>query len=300
MATAKPREDRTGAGVLLMALAVVFFTCIDTSAKWLITGGLPVLQVVFARYLGHLVVSVALYLPQEGVSVFRSNRPGLQLLRSGFLMGSTVCNFNALNYLPITVTTTIMFASPIVITLLAIPILGEKVGIRRLLAVCTGFFGVVVVIQPWGAEFHPAMFFNLAALVMASLYFVLTRLLAGVEGNSTQQIWSSAVAAAALFPFVLGGWDWPDHPVEWLIFCLIGAFGASGHICATIAHRWADASMLAPVIYIQVFLAALASIVVFGTWPTIWTLGGGAIIIAAGLYIWHRERAKAPALQPSK
>jgi len=300
MATAKPREDRTGAGVLLMALAVVFFTCIDTTAKWLILGGLPVLQVVFARYFGHMVIAVALFLPQEGPTVFRSNRPLLQLLRSGFLMGSTVCNFNALNHLPITVTTTIMFASPIVITLLAIPILGETVGIRRVLAVCTGFLGVVVVMQPWGAEFHPAMFFSLAALTMASLYFVMTRLLAGVEGNSTQQIWSSAVAAAALFPFVIGNWQWPDQPLQWLMFCMIGVFGATGHICATIAHRWADASLLAPVIYIQVFLAALAGILVFDTWPTVWTLGGGAIIIAAGLYIWHRERSKALAAQSSK
>jgi len=299
MAIARPREERTGAGVLLMALAVVFFTCIDTTGKWLIVGGLPVLQVVFARYLGHLVVAVALFLPREGLGIFRSNRPWQQLLRSGFLMGGTMCNFAALQHLPITVTTTIMFASPIVITLLAIPILGETVGIRRIIAVCTGFLGVVVVIQPWGAEFHPAMFYSLGALCMASMYFIMTRLLAGVEGNSTQQIWSSAVAAVALLPFVIGGWDWPEHPMQWIMLCLIGVFGALGHICATIAHRWADASLLAPVVYIQVFLAALAGILVFATWPTVWTLGGGAIIIAAGLYIWHRERQKGRAAAQS-
>ena len=282
-----------------MALAVVFFSCIDTTAKWLILGGLPVLQVVFARYLGHLVVAVALYLPQEGLGIFRSNRPWQQLLRSGFLMGGTMLNFAALQHLPITVTTTIMFASPILITLLAIPILGETVGIRRIIAVCTGFLGVVVVIQPWGAEFHPAMFYSLGALCMASLYFIMTRLLAGVEGNSTQQIWSSAVAAVALLPFAVAGWDWPEQPLQWLMLCLIGVFGALGHICATIAHRWADASLLAPVVYIQVFLAALAGILVFATWPTVWTLGGGAIIIAAGLYIWHRERQRGRAADQS-
>lgn len=292
MAQARPREERTAAGVLLMALAVVFFTCIDTSAKWLILGGLPVLQVVFARYLGHFLYGVALYLPQEGWQIFRSNRPGLQLVRSVVLLGSTVCNFLALSYLPLSVTTTIMFASPIVITLLAIPILGEQVGIRRIVAVCVGFLGVLVVIQPWGVAFHPAMFYNLAALCMASMYFIMTRMLAGIEANSTQQIWSSGVAALALLPFVLNGWVWPDGPLVWAIFFLIGVFGLSGHVCATIAHRWADASILSPVIYIQVVLASAAGILVFDQWPTAWTLGGAAIIIASGLYIWQRERQR--------
>lgn len=288
MAQALPREDKSAAGVLLMALAVVFFTCIDSSAKWLIIAGLPALQVVFARYTGHFLVALLIYgLRDPGA--FRSNAPWRQLLRSLFLLGSTILNFTALQYLPITVTTTIMFAGPVVVTLLAIPILGETVGLRRILAVCSGFLGVIVVMQPWGAEFHPAMFLCLAALTCASLYFLMTRLLAGVEANATQQLWSSGIAAAALLPFVLSGWTWPAGG-DWIPFVLIGVFGAVGHIAVTTAHRWADASILAPVIYIQIFLAAFAGWLLFDTLPTVWTLGGGAIIIASGLYIWQRER----------
>lgn len=290
MSETKPREDRAGSGVLMMALAVVFFTCIDSSAKWLILGGLPALQVVFVRYLGHTLVAIATFVPQEGLSAFRSNAPWRQLLRSLFLLGSTTLNFTALQYLPITVTTTIMFAGPIVVTLLAIPILGEQVGLRRIIAVCTGFIGVLVVMQPWGAEFHPAMLLTAGALCMAAMYFIMTRLLAGIEGNAVSQIWSAGIAAAALLPFVIQTWTWPTG-VDWIAFLLIGCFGASGHIAATTAHRWADASILAPVIYIQLFLAAIASVVLFDTWPTLWTLAGGAIIIASGLYIWQRERA---------
>ncbi|SFD44210.1 DMT family transporter [Roseivivax sediminis] len=295
MGEAIPREDRASAGLLTMCLAVSFFTCIDTSAKWLILAGVPALQVVFARYAGHALLALALYLPQEGRGALRSNSPGKQVMRSAFLAGSTICNFTALQFLPITVTTTIMFSGPIVVTLLAIPILGERVGIRRIAAVCTGFLGVLIVIQPWGAEFHPAMLLSLAALTFASLYFIMTRMLAGVEANATQQLWSSGLAAAVLFPFVIPGWTWPDSPLTWMVFCGIGGFGAAGHICATIAHRWADASLLAPMVYIQVFLAAFASIVVFGEWPTVWTLAGAAVIIAAGLYIWQRERQQAGA-----
>lgn len=292
----RPREERTGAGVLVMLGAVILFTGIDTSAKWLSGVGLPVMQIVFMRYAGHFVYANVVYLPQEGWEAYRSHSPKLQLLRSVFLFGSTVLNFFALKYLPITVTTTIAFAGPILITLLAIPILGEKVGIRRVVAVLTGFIGVLVVVQPWGTEFRPAMFFSLGALVSASMYFVMTRLLAGVEANATQQLWSSALATLALAPFGLAAWIWPGDLWTWVVLLGIGAFGLCGHIAATLAHRWADASILAPLIYSQVFWATLVGVVIFETWPTRYTLIGGAIIIGSGLYIWRRELARKRAI----
>ncbi|MDV7271586.1 DMT family transporter [Thioclava sp. A2] len=286
----KPRENRTAAGILMMLLAVVLFTCIDTSAKWLSLSGLPVIQIVFVRYAGHLVYSALIYAPQEGLRVLRSNAPAKQFLRSLFLFSSTICNFMALKFLPITVTTSISFAQPIVITLLAIPLLGERVGLRRIIAVCVGFLGVLVVVQPWGAEIHPAMGFSLAALCIASMYFIMTRMLAGIESNATQQIWASGLATLALAPFAAMDWVWPETTTQWIVLFAIGGFGGFGHIAATTAHRWADASILAPMIYSQIFLAAVAGILVFSTWPTVWTLGGGLIIIGSGLYIWQRER----------
>ena len=279
-----------------MALAVVFFTCIDTSAKWLSIVGFPVIQIVFARYAGHLICALAIYLPQEGRGVFHSNAPAKQVLRSSALFIGTILNFQALKFLSITVTTTIAFAGPIVITLMAIPILGERVGMRRLFAVCAGFFGVLIVVQPWGAEFHPAMLFSLGTLVMASTYFIMTRLLAGIETNATQQVWSSGIATVALLPFALHVWVWPETVLGWVVLCAIGAFGALGHIAATTAHRWADASILAPIIYTQVFWAALVGVVIFDTYPTTWTILGAAVIIASGFYILHRERQKGKAL----
>lgn len=294
----RPREDRTALGVMTMALAVVFFTCIDTSAKWLVMLGLPALQVVFARYAVHFLLGLVLFLPSEGFDALKSNAPKRQILRSAFLFGSTILNFTALQYLPITVTTTIMFAGPIVVTLLAIPVLGEKVGIRRILAVCTGFIGVLVVMQPWGVSFHPAMLLSIGALVIAAMYFVMTRLLAGIESNATSQIWSSGLATVCLAPFAIPIWVWPETTLDYAVLCFIGIFGGLGHICATTAHRLADASILAPVIYIQLLLASVAGILVFDTWPTVWTLGGGLIIIASGIYIWQRERQKGRVVSP--
>jgi drug/metabolite transporter (DMT)-like permease len=287
-----PREERVLLALGSMALAVTFFTMIDTSAKWLVLAGLPALQVVFIRYAVHFLLAIGLFLPREGVSAFASHSPKLQLLRSCCLFGSTVLNFTALKYLPITVTTTIMFAGPIVVTLLAIPMLGERVGRHRIVAVCFGFVGVLVVMNPWGAQFHPAMLLNLGALCVASLYFLMTRMLAGVEHNSTSQLWAAGLATLCLSPFALLDWVWPGSWADWAFFLLIGVFGGTGHILATSAHRMADASLLAPVIYIQIFLAALASVVFFDTWPSQWTLLGGAIIVGAGIYIWYRERQK--------
>ncbi|MHA6345446.1 DMT family transporter [Roseivivax sp. CAU 1761] len=284
------RENRTGFGVAMMALAVMLFTGNDTSAKWLVMAGIAAIQVVFVRYAVNFLLVLALFLPREGPGILRSNAPRVQALRACCLFGSTICNFTALQYLPITVTTTIMFAGPIAVTLLAIPLLGETVGLHRLGAVCVGFVGVLVVMQPWGAEFHPAMLLVLMAMTFASLYFILTRKLAGVDSNATMQIWASGLATICLAPFALAVWQWPDRAVDFIPLALLGVFGGVGHILATFAHRLADASILAPIVYIQIVTAALASILVFGSWPTAWTLLGAAIIALAGLYIWQRER----------
>ncbi len=289
---AEPRELRTGLGVVLMALAVACFTGIDTSAKWLILSGLVPIQVVFVRYFVHFVIAVGLSVPQHGLADFRSRAPRRQLLRSTFLFSGTVFNFFALKYLPITLTTTMFFASPIVITLAAIPVLGEQVGIRRIIAVCVGFLGVLIVVQPWGAAFHPAIFLSFGALICASGYFLMTRMLAGIESNATSQLWSSGLATLCLAPFGWALWVTPPDWQTWMVMGVIGTLGAVGHILATKAHRLADASILAPVVYIQIGMAAFAGWAVFHTLPTIWTLVGGLIIIASGLYIWNRERAK--------
>ncbi|PKP75760.1 MAG: EamA/RhaT family transporter [Alphaproteobacteria bacterium HGW-Alphaproteobacteria-6] len=276
----------------IMAAAVLLFTGIDTSAKWLIVSGLPALQVVFARYAGHFLTALVTFLPREGAGAFRSQVPRLQLLRSAALLLSTIFNFYALKFLPITVTTAIYFSAPIVISALSVPILGERIGIRRLAAILTGFLGVMVVIQPWGASFHPAMALSVTGLGFAALYFVLTRKIAGIEANATSQLWASGMATLILTPVALSVWVWPATAAGWVLMALIGVFGAAGHICATLAHRFADASTLAPVTYLQVIFATTAGYVVFGNLPTGWTIAGAAIIIASGVYIWQRERAR--------
>lgn len=276
-----------------MTGAVFCFTMIDTSAKYLALGGVPILQIVLARYLGHFLFAVAVFLPRGGRDVLRSRAPHLQLLRAAILCLGTALNFYSLAVLPLTIVTTIFFAGPIVVTLLSIPMLGERVGPHRIGAVVVGFAGVVVVLQPWGAQFHPAMFLTLGSMCCAATYFVLTRKLAGVDHNATSQIWTAGFASAVMLPVALPVSHWPETRDLAIALVLIGGFGLIGHALLTIANRFAEASALAPVVYTQLVFATAAGLLVFGTRPTVWTALGAAIIIGSGLYIWRRERGRA-------
>ncbi len=286
----RPREDRLGAAIAIVCAAFLCFTLIDSAAKWLIAAGLPALQVVFIRYAGHFATTLVVFLPSEGADLFRSRAPRLQMMRAGLLMAGTVFNFVALIYLPLTITTAIFFATPVLVSLLAIPLLGERIGLRRFLAILVGFGGVLIITTPWGVSFHWSMLSALGALVSASLYFVLTRMIAGVDNNPTGQFYTSALPTLALLPFVLSGWIWPEGVTNWAVTLAIGALGGLGHSLLTIGYRYAPASTLAPVVYVQILYATLISWLIFLQPPDGKTILGTAVIVAAGVYIWWRER----------
>ncbi|WP_299360554.1 DMT family transporter [uncultured Paracoccus sp.] len=286
--------DRKLRGLAIFAMSVALFGCIDTSAKWLITAGLAPLVVVFARYAGHLMLILAVTLPTQGTAVLRSVSPRLQLARSACLFLSTLFNFLALRHLPLSLTTAILFSGPIFTTLLSIPLLGERVTPRRIAGVVLGFVGVLYIVQPWSENFSPAMILSIGSVLSVSMYFILTRRLSH-EANATHQIWAGAVATLCLAPFILWQATWPERPMEWLIFALIGVFGLSSHSLAALAHRMAPASVLAPMIYLQLLFVSSLAYLVFGSVPGPEVLIGGAIIIAAGLWLRHVDRIETPA-----
>ena len=177
------------------------------------------------------------------------------------------------------------------ITVMSYLFLNENVGLRRFLAVLVGFMGVLIIIQPLGEEFHWAMILSIFALLSASTYFVLTRAIARQDNNATSQLWSSGLATIILLPFEIQDWQWPDSSTSFFIFALIGIFGATSHILATLAHRLANASTLAPTIYAQAIYAALIGYFIFNTIPSFRTAIGTTIIIMSGHYIWLSERS---------
>lgn len=274
----------------LMLAAFSMFVVMDTSAKWLVVGAVPIFQVVFMRFAVHLAWVLVLYLPREGSSLFRSRKPRLQLLRGGMLLAATAFNFTALKFLPLPVTISIFFTGPILVCVLSIPILGERVGARRFAAVGVGFLGVLVIVQPWSSTFTWHVLFSLASAFSAAMYFVLSRKIRGADGNGTSQFFVSLVGATAVLPFAVSQWMWPTELMQWLLLVLIGSLGMLGHSFVTRAHEFAEASVLAPTVYSQIVFVSFSSWLVFGSVPSATTLLGALIIISSGLYIWWRER----------
>ena len=293
----RPNQNRPMAGIALMLLAYLSFSCIDTSAKWLALAGIPALQLAFMRYLWHFVISAAL-IARNGLTLahFGADRIGLVVARAIALMASTVLNFISVRYLPLTLTSTILFSAPLIICALSGPVLGEKVGVWRWSAVVIGFIGILVAIRPFGASFHWAVFLSLAGAFCFAAYSLMTRKLAGEVSSGTMQLYSGGVGTAVLAPFALVQWQAPAGAVDWLLLVGLGFFGWIGHEFLTRAHGFAPASLLSP--FSQVFIIYLGvwSFFIFDTLPDQWTVVGALIISAASMTIWLRERRLARAL----
>jgi drug/metabolite transporter (DMT)-like permease len=287
----KPQEDRRLLGIVLLLAGYLSFTVIDSCAKWLSMAGLPTSEVVFVRYAGQLILVSALFLPARGTELLTTRSPKLEVARGLCLLLSTAANFTAILFLPLTVTAAISFTMPLMICALSIPMLGETVGWRRWLAIVIGFLGVLVIVNPGTAAFHPAAILSLAGAFFTALYMLLTRKLAGVDAVTTQQFYASLVATGALVPFVVfGGWVWPSDPASWFAFVMIGTAALIGHQVLTTAHRFAPASVLAPFSYFHIFFMTASSWLIFNQPPDVWLYVGAPIVIGSGLYIWLRER----------
>lgn len=288
--TIRPVEDRRLTAIACVACAYAFFTCIDSCAKWLVLAGLPPMEVVFVRYAVHAAIVLLLFLPQRGPSLFHTRRPGLEFLRGAALLTSTILNFLAVQYLPLTLTAAVLFTLPLWVCALSIPLLGERVGPRRWTAIFIGFAGVLIATQPWTADVHWAVVLSIGTAISAAFYAILTRKLAGIDATATQQFYAAGLATIGVAPFAFFDWLWPVTTVDWVAFVLIGIFGWSGHQLLTVAHRFAAASALAPFAYVQLIYMTTSSWLIFSQPPGPSIVAGSLVIVASGLYVWLRER----------
>jgi len=276
-------------GIGLVSSAYLLFTLLDGSAKWLV-GAMPVIMVVWLRFVMHAVIAGAVLFPIRGVSLVRSRYLRWHLVRALMFVAMTGINFWALQYLQLTVTSSIFFTVPIIIALASALVFGERLDAGRWAAIGAGFAGVLVIVHPWSAQFHPAMLASLVNALLYAIFMLMTRRLAAYETPETIQYLPAVGAAVLLKPFAIAGWEWPDTWLEWTVVCLLGVFGAVGHQLLALAHRYAPASVIAPFLYQQVIYMALFGYLVFGDVPpaAVWT--GAPIVIASGLYLFYRER----------
>jgi drug/metabolite transporter (DMT)-like permease len=279
------------AGIGLIVLACLSFSVLDATAKYMSTS-LPTLQIVWVRFVSHVLLTLVLFQVWRKPSLLKTRRPVLQLVRAFCLLGTTICNFLAVRYLQLAETMAIMFAGPFVITALAGPMLGEWAGARRWAAIFVGFLGVLVVTQPGLGGMHWAAIYSVAAMTFYAFYALLTRQLTATDGSAGLLIISGIVAAIAMTPAGLSVWQTPPDAWTWVLLFATGIFGAGGHFLFIMAHRIAPAPVLAPFIYTQIVWMIALGYLVFGDVPTLTTLLGAAIVVASGLYILYRERVK--------
>ncbi|MEL6239796.1 MAG: DMT family transporter [Pseudomonadota bacterium] len=286
---ARATEDRAALGILMTLGAYLFFSLIDTSVKWLVLAGLPAFQLAFMRYLPHFVISTALVLRQGGGwSAFATEHLGLVLFRGFLLASATIFNFITLKYLPLTVTGSIMFSAPIIVCALSWPLLGERVGPWRWFAIMLGFIGVLIVIRPFGAEFHWIALLNVYNAFSLALYSIITRKISGVVAAETMQFYMGAMGAVALLPFAAWVWVTPENALQWALMIGLGLWGWAGHELFSRAHGFAPANTLMPYTYSFLLFLAIGSYLVFNEIPDAWTLTGAGIIVISGLIIWRR------------
>jgi drug/metabolite transporter (DMT)-like permease len=291
-----PRQRLKAIG--LMALATVCFAGLDSTAKYLVAvKGVPVAEVTWFRFAGHMVFSAVALWPFAFKPSLRSAKPLVQIFRSALMVVTTGFNFIALRYLQLDQTVTIFFLTPLLVAALAGPLLDEWVGWHRMLAIVAGFLGVLLVMHPGFGTVHWAMLFVLVATFGYALYNLATRYLAAFDPPEVTQTYTPLAGVVIMAPFALAAWHWPPDEAVWVLLASLGFWGGLGHWFLILAHRSAPAPVLAPFIYLGLLWMSAAGYFVFDQLPTLWTLGGAAIVIVSGLYLLARERM---AMGPAK
>jgi len=223
------------------------------------------------------------FAPLMGRKIFRANHLPWQIARGLILVFCTGLSFTGLRFMPLAEFTAISFVTPLIITLLAGPLLGEKVGLARWGAVALGFAGVLIIIRPGSGIFGWAALLPLTLSCANAMFQILTRKYAGVDDPVTTLFFSGlagAVLASVAVPFV---WKTPVL-AHWPALLLMGVLGGGGHLLLVLCFRRAPASVLAPFSYAQLAFATLIGVLIMGHVPDRWSLIGMGVIALAGLY----------------
>ena len=272
--------------IAMMIGAIFCFSLMDASVKAL-APQVGVLPALWARYAGQMLIVLILVLPRLK-TVTKTAFPGLQLARSILLMIATGFFFWGVSLIALSDAAALMAVNPVLITLGAALFLGEKLGMRRIAGIVTALLGAAIIIRPGSDIFTPAALLPLCAAISYSGYALLTRRVGNREDVWTSLFYTGLVGTILLTLAVPFAWTAPDASGA-LLMLATATFGTCGQLLLIRALSLGEASMLAPYSYCGLIFAATLGIVFFAEWPDLWTVLGGLVIAAAGIYVWHRE-----------
>jgi drug/metabolite transporter (DMT)-like permease len=265
--------------------------------KWL-APHYPPLQVASMRGAASLPVVLVWLALRGGVRQVVTGRWVLQLLRGAMSVLMLTCFIYAVRALPLADAYSIFFVSPLLITALSVPFLGERVGARRWVAILVGLLGVLVVLRPTGEGVLSTA--GLAVLVAAFGYAasaITVRILARTDSNQAMVVWLLALMALGAGALAAPHWVPLQAKHAWLI-AGVGVAGALGQYAITEAFRLGEASLLAPLEYTALVWGVAFDLALWGVLPDGITWLGAAIIVASGLYLLRRERVHLEAERP--
>lgn len=277
-------------GIAMMCLAMVCFASMNAFVKGLRADGLPIVEIVWGRYFFHMVLILLVFAPRVPEFVTGPDR-GLQLARSVLVLAATSTMVVSVGLMPLADVVAITFIAPLLITALSVPLLGEKVGLRRWIAVLVGFAGMLVIVRPGTGIFGTAALLPVLVTVFYAFYQIITRIISHRTNPAASAFFTAfvgAVLASMVVPFF---WQTPTLE-QWAMMFASGLLGGAGHWAIVIAYQRADAPLVAPFAYSELISATLLGLVFFGDFPDVWTFVGAGIIAASGIYILHRERSK--------
>ena len=274
--------------ILLMIGAVFCFASMDATAKYLMKEIGPA-QTIWARYTVQAILVTVLILPK--INVYgRTKYPKLQFLRSVALMMATTLFFFAFSRLGLAEASAIFNISPVLITLGAFLFLREHIGPRRVIGILVSLLGALIIIRPGSGVFTIYAILPLGAAIFYSTYSLATRFVGTDESPWTSLFYSAIFGAICYSIYIVFNWN-PMSNNALLLTIIIGLFGTAGHICLIRALTLGEASLVAPFIYTNLLFTTIWGFVLFGNFPDFWTIVGAVIIVAAGIYVWVRDRA---------
>lgn len=201
--------------------------------------------------------------------------------------------------MPLAKAASISFTAPLIVTILAVPLLGERIGLHRLLAVLVGLAGVLIVIRPGSEVFQWASLLILCSAACYGLYQILTRQVAGHDTPETSVVYSALVGTVMTTLAVPFFWTTPASFHDIAILSSLGIFGGLGHYCVARAMTYGPANVLSPFQYFQMIGSVIVGFLMFSEVPDVFTWLGAAVIIASGLFIGWLESRRRPAAAAS-